>query len=471
MRNDVFWAVVLSWLLCFPPLLLAQAPASNPNLSQKAQQTIARVEATKAVVGVSAVELGSGKVLLDHHADDLFAPASNMKVLTSAFALSRLGAEFKFKTTLYWLGNDLLVVGGFDPTFGDPVVAETYKKTIYAELDQWAKAVKDRAGGKLPGDIIVVAPGSPKTWRHKEWPRNQYGSWYSAPVCQLSFNNNCLDINFAMQGKELAPQLSPLSRLIKVASSVKPGKGGWSAASNPDDSTVTLTGTGGAGGKPVSVAVNHPPLLLGRTLAERIMQAGVEFSGQVRHVQEADMANAKAFVQTTSPLALAMSRANKRSLNMTAECMFLRAGDGTWDGSAKIAAETLQQTYGLKPGSFEVIDGSGYSRGNRISPAAMTKLLGGILAQKGSGIFTQSLPVSGVDGTISKRFDEQYRGRVLGKTGYIAGVSCLSGYVLDKQNKPVIAYSVLVNKCVDLGAAKGLEEQICEMLVDYADGK
>ena len=80
-------------------------------------------EKSKCRMGVCAVALGSGRELLVHNADDLFMPASNMKVLTSCFALARLGGDFKFTTVVYTFGNNVLVKGDFDPVLGDPVVA------------------------------------------------------------------------------------------------------------------------------------------------------------------------------------------------------------------------------------------------------------------------------------------------------------------------------------------------------------
>ena len=61
---------------------------------------------------------------------------------------------------------------------------------------------------------------------------------------------------------------------------------------------------------------------------------------------------------------------------------------------------------------------------------------------------------------------EPYKAHVLGKTGYVAGASCLSGYILDPAGKPAIAFSVMVNKMVGLANAKRLEEDVCKTLVD-----
>ncbi|HUS48288.1 MAG TPA: D-alanyl-D-alanine carboxypeptidase/D-alanyl-D-alanine-endopeptidase, partial [Phycisphaerae bacterium] len=176
---------------------------------------------------------------------------------------------------------------------------------------------------------------------------------------------------------------------------------------------------------------------------------------------------------TAAPLAAVLERANKRSLNMAAECMLLRAGDGTWRRSAKMMAETLVKTYGLEEKDLAVSDGCGLSRKNRVAPAALTRILAAIAGGKDAAVLIKSLPVAGVDGTMNRRLTEaKYRGRVAAKTGYILGVSTLSGYVLDKEGKCVAAFSILAND-VPAGKAwqaKDLQDAICRALVDWADG-
>jgi D-alanyl-D-alanine carboxypeptidase/D-alanyl-D-alanine-endopeptidase (penicillin-binding protein 4) len=148
---------------------------------------------------------------------------------------------------------------------------------------------------------------------------------------------------------------------------------------------------------------------------------------------------------------------------MAAECLLLASGDGTWEGSARLAEKTLTDDLGLAAGQFVVKDGSGYSRHNRITPVAMTTLLTKALSMNGADAFLSSLPVGGEDGSLAKRLGGA-QGRVLAKTGYIAGVSCLSGYVLNGEGKPAYAFSVLVNKNVDLTAARAFQDEVCAML-------
>lgn len=469
----MLWMLVLVTLLstaCFAKEPASAAkPAGTANLNQRAKALAEELtKAPKTQVGISARDLTTGNPILTVNDDVPLMPASNQKLVTSAVALARLGGNFKFTTRVFRCGKDVAVVGGCDPTLGDPIMAAQNKQDIYAELDKWAAAVKDKCP-RIEGNLIVYAPILEGGYRHKDWPKNQADTWYAAPVTTLNFNNNCFDVTFRKSATALAPVVAPQSRFLKVVNNLKVGpEHAWSLRTSQNDSVLTLNGTmSKPSDDPVSVACDNPPLLVGRVFAERLMRAGVEIGGDLLLVdlKSFDEPNAQELCHTETPLAAVMARANKRSLNMAAEGMFLRAC-GDWDGGPRLALQTLEASYGVKEG-VEVADGCGLSRNNRISPSAMTGLLAAVHQRKDAEVFVASLPIAGVDGTMERRLTEApYKGRVLAKTGWIAGVSALSGYVLDARKNRAIAFSVLVNGVPGPADAKRLEEAVCKMLVD-----
>ena len=452
-----------------------------PSLQARAADLAARFErAGRGRAGIAAVDLLTGEQVMAARADEPFMPASNQKLLTSIFALERLGPDFRFATGAFMLDGNVVISGEFDPTLGDPIIAAKAGRDIYAELDQWAAAVRENsaptgapAAARAVRDVLVV---SPPNWpaRHPDWPAAQHDQWYAAPVGTLNFNDNCMDVAFAGAGSQLTPVLSPAGRFFRIDNRlmIGPGKRNlWSLRGLGDEHTFVLSGTAGRASEgAISVAVDNPDLLLGRTLADRLERAGVKVAGRVRRVlpDEVDWARAKPVAATHTPLFVALHRANKRSLNMVAECLLLRAGDGTWPGSAEMMARTLTEKFRLPPGSVSPADGSGLSRRNHVTPAAMARLLAGAARADYAMVLFRSMPVAGVDGTLSRRFGRSpCRGRVLAKTGYIAGVSALSGYVLDDQMRIRYAFSVLGNRLRGgTDPTKDLQETICEMLLE-----
>ena len=338
-------------------------PATKPSLQQRVASLIAKYEGSgKAIVGASVRDMG-GRELVAVRDDRLFVPASNQKILTSAFALTELGGEFKFDTRVYARGSEIVIVGDFDPTLGDPIIAEATGRGTYADLDAWAAAAARRFGQRPISAVVVASRADPNPRRHPDWPANQHRTTYAAPVCSLNFANNRIRTTFDAEAGRARLELSPASRFIEVVNKLKlGGNAPWPLEPNEDMSAVTQRGTIKASTTTVTeTAIDKPDLLLGRVFAERLVRAGGTFSGQIRsqNASAFDASKASLIATTRRPLQAVLWRMNKHSLNMAAEAVLLRAGDGTWAGSAKAMSASLVQSYRLAVGSLVVSDGSG----------------------------------------------------------------------------------------------------------------
>ncbi|HDZ21796.1 hypothetical protein LCGC14_0368790 [marine sediment metagenome] len=460
----------------------APRPTTGPStLQQRITDLVGTYEgktSPNGIVGVSVRRCDTGRQIVGLRSGRLFVPASNQKILTSAFVLAALGGDFRFDVRVYAKDSDLVIVGDFDPTLGDPVLAAAAGRSIYTDLDNWAAAAKEHFQDRTIGRIRLLVDAQTNAMRHPDWPQREHQSPFAAPACSLNFANNCIGTVFDVRSGKVRPTLTPTSRYIRIVNRLNVGsRNRWSLRGAKDMSEVTLRGTVVASaGEQLPTAIDNPPMLLGRVLAGRLARHGVPFAGSF--AQEAtsavDLSTATLLSRTRRPLRAAMWRMNKYSMNMTAESVLLRAGDGTWAGSAKAMTESLMADYGLEAESFRVSDGSGLSAGNRAAPEAVTDLLTQMLGRDDWAVFVNSLPLAGVEGRVRNRLAQPpYRGRVLAKTGYIYGAQCLSGYVMDTDNRPVLAYSILVNG-VPGGrgpVAHRLHDAICRMLVDSVDGR
>jgi D-alanyl-D-alanine carboxypeptidase/D-alanyl-D-alanine-endopeptidase (penicillin-binding protein 4) len=436
---------------------------------------------TGASVGVHVLRLRDNSVIFDHGGRKPLMPASNMKIVTSAVAFQRLGPEFCFQTILARDGADIGVYGDGDPTTGDPRIAQAAGQSIYAVFDKWAAALTDAGIKQIKGNLVIHAGIFQNAYFHPDWAQKHRGVWYGAPVAGVNFNDNCVNVTFAVKDKAIQPQVVPEGRFLKIVNQTKPGKHAWGGRFSQDGLTLTLSGTvAGASAEPVCVPAPNPTVLYATVLADRLLNAGIELKGKILvSLEPADAAGpgekSQVIITETTPLAEPLARCNKQSLNMMAECIFLRCGvekasPSDWKIAAKTAQEVLAKDYGISAGEASVADGSGLGRDNRVSPAALTAILWRLAGQK---VFTDSLAIGGVDGSLERRFnDERFRGRVIAKTGSIAGVSSLSGYVLNKQAQPALAFSVLINGNIwgKTMNAHALQDAICMALVRDLDG-
>jgi D-alanyl-D-alanine carboxypeptidase/D-alanyl-D-alanine-endopeptidase (penicillin-binding protein 4) len=100
---------------------------------------------------------------------------------------------------------------------------------------------------------------------------------------------------------------------------------------------------------------------------------------------------------------------------------------------------------GVDDGDFFFYDGSGESHDDRIAPRALTQLLTYAQRQPWGAAWRETLPVAGVDGTLSGRFrNSPLKGRLWAKTGTLNEANALSGYLTAASGK-TLAFSILVN--------------------------
>ena len=140
---------------------------------------------------------------------------------------------------------------------------------------------------------------------------------------------------------------------------------------------------------------------------------------------------------------------NKVSQNLHAELMLRLLGkekgtSGSIEGGLEVLRGFLASA-DIKPDQFVFYDGSGLSRENLVSPAAVVQLLQYAYGQPWGKLFEDTLPVSGVDGSLSDRLrTPPVKGAVRAKTGSLGHVNALSGYATTTKGQ-VVAFSILCN--------------------------
>ena len=83
-------------------------------------------------------------------------------------------------------------------------------------------------------------------------------------------------------------------------------------------------------------------------------------------------------------------------------------------------------------------------------------------------VFRDSLPIGGVDGTLARRLRETpAAGNVRAKTGTLAYVNAMSGYLTTKSGQTLI-FSLMGNDYTGPGRdVAGIFDQICALLAEY----
>ena len=118
---------------------------------------------------------------------------------------------------------------------------------------------------------------------------------------------------------------------------------------------------------------------------------------------------------------------------------------GTTAGGVEVLTDHLCVA-GADSGSFHVVDGSGFSRDNRLTARAIVSVIRQALSDFTTSYeFAASLSVSGTDGTLGDRMGyAELRSVVRAKTGLLDGVTAISGIVEDGSGEEVL-FSIIVN--------------------------
>ena len=420
------------------------------------------------------VELPSGRVLYSSDADRPLMPASVAKMVVIAASLERFGPDFPFETILARRGDDLVVIGGGDPAFGDPRLAEQRKTTITATFRRWADALKSAGATRFRGRLVYDDSIFEPRFVHPGWPADQYETWYEAPIGGLNLADNCVTIVAAVQkGGATSLSMTPANTALKLIDQTRRGRASRAVAKRARDSDqIVVTGTIAESGKLAELTVPDPGLYFASALKTSLAAAGVAVEGGLvrQRIRLADGSlprDLAVIARERTPLRDVAARAGKQSLGMMAEGLFKRlgaaetGGTGSWQSGAR-AVEKFMLDCGASPGQFHFDDGCGLSRENRLSPAAAVSVLRRMFASRHRDAFMSSLAHCGDDGTLERRMRD-IKGRVIAKTGYISGVRTLAGYIRTQDDR-WLAFAFMHNHASNTSAISAAEDQACRIL-------
>lgn len=426
-----------------------------------------KAEGKRGTAACVVRDLDTGATLLDWRADEALAPASNMKLATTAAALATLGPDFEFRTQVLARGpiqggvlqGDLCLVGGGDPNLS----GRFYNGDVTALFRSWAAQLKARGINRVTGNLQYESSLFGGEAYCEAWPKDdQYLKWYCAEVSALAFNDNCVGIKVTpgKVGQPAVIETIPPTAYVKIINqtTTAPGRKGAEIGilRGRTDNVITVKGKiyeQASWGYTVDVAVHQPDCYAATVFRETLAAQGVAVDGKVSAVtlSAADFESAATMLEHRSGLLAALTPINTNSQNLHAE-MLLRqlgvrfTGKGTFKTGCAAVQEFLKKE-GLFTNGVTLVDGSGLASTNRVTARLLAGLLHRAAGQDYFAAWRDSMAVGGQSGTLEKRLnDNALKGKVYAKTGYINGVRALSGYIITDQRR--LAFSMLMNDCV-----------------------
>ena len=420
--------------------------------------------------GVLIVDPVAGDTLYSRNAGKLFMPASNQKIITGAVALARLGPQWRWRTPVVATGpvtngvlrGDLGIIGSGDPSVSDHVLGDAMRP-----LRMIADSLAARGVKRIAGRVVALGDAFPDSTHGFGWAWDDFEFGYSAGVDELLFNEGTTRVVVTAGAQPGAaativtrpamPEVAVRTEVTTIDAPVPTNGGGEPRrmraaldAVREASGGIVVTGSIPVGDSTALTIVHRDPsgaflAAVRQALAER----GIQVEGRTNAAPAGATTDTVAVIVSPT-LAELLPPFEKPSQNQMGEMIFktlaLQAtGVGTAD-SARRVVEAQLATWGIPASQAVIRDGSGLSRHDYVSPAALVRVLD--LVRRDSAFaaaFIPALPIAGVDGTLGTRMrGTPAAGNVHAKTGYIDRARSLSGYVTTKDGR-VLLFSLLAN--------------------------
>jgi serine-type D-Ala-D-Ala carboxypeptidase/endopeptidase (penicillin-binding protein 4) len=408
-----------------------------------------------AHAGIKVVSLENGQVLYEHDSKALMNPASNVKLITSAAALSVLDTNFQLKTSVF---IDKSASGGetvqnmYLKGYGDPDLNTS-------DLDSLAFAIRRLGINRIVNNIIVDDSFFDDQYWGASWSWDDESDPDAPSISALSINKNCIGINVTADSKDIFISLEPKTDFVSVFNKAAvvldsirmPLKIRRLSLTNVN--TIMIEGDIVRYGHVTQkMPLSRPEYYTGTLFKESLRQAGVTVSGDI--VSGVVPEGIHEIARHVQPIQKVVETMNKQSDNLSAENLLKVMGalKNGIPGSAKngvFIENKFLSSLGMDTTMFSLADGSGVSRHNLLSADHLIQLLVAMNKQpRLFMMFYNSLPVAGMDGTIAGRMIEYPAvSNLHAKTGTLNGVTCLSGYVQTRDGE-MLAFAMMMQNFV-----------------------
>lgn len=404
-------------------------------------------------LGIHVIKLSDGKTLYANNSTTPLNPASNLKLLTAAAALRRLGPEFRMWTGFYGrLGAgqvaDLMVRG-----YGDPSLQ-------IADLNEVAADLKKKGVRRVQRIVIDGSYFDEQILPPAFEQQPDEAASFRAAVSAIAVDRNAYVLRVAPGSKVGAPadvsvwadNYIKIDNRVNTVARGRPSVHADQVATPDRRLALTVRGT---------LPKNRAALEIRRRVEDPLSYAG---HAVVKALTEAGIRGPKTLTfgagvdglplltaQRSRPLSQVLYSVGKWSDNFAAEMLVKVMGTeagrpGSSQKGVEVVVEALQEL-GVSPQGLVLVNGSGLFVGNQVAPSHLTQTLRAMHADSTlSSEYVAHLAIAGVDGTLRKRLTDLPRPRMVrAKTGTLADVIALSGYVFGESSQDHIAFSLLLN--------------------------
>jgi len=400
----------------------------------------------RGTIGV-LIQTAEQETIFEHHAYELFKPASNLKLITSAVAIEKLGADYRYRTDFFIDGEikegvlygNLILIGSTDP-----MLSGYFDKSINEIVSTWIDTLRQHGIMRIEGNLILD------------------NSYYIGNRHQGISADELRFATVANFSRANAQQLSKVSRVRVIRT--KDGK-------------KRVVRRGFRRRSRLKMVTVEPNVYCANAFLSALKEAGMIHKDsqleKISYSRKLDRTRWKYLYSHYSiSLAEALKATNKSSDNFYAD-QLLRTlgaecyGEGTIEKGLAVVTQFLKTEVKVSASEYRLMDGSGLSHDNWVTPHLIVETMRYMREHsKAFPAYYESLAIPMTDGTLADRINHPLAHNIRAKTGSITGVVSLSGYLKSRSGKEMY-FSIIAN---GLGRrsrhAKALEDTICKLLLE-----
>ena len=473
------------------------------DLAKRVDSAIDESELAAARWGICVISMTDGSTLYERNGDKLFTPASNMKIYTTGVALDLLGADYRWRTSVYAdaqpdangrVQGDLILYGRGAPDLAVDNKDDNRGSLAKLAEDLYARGVRSVSGNVIGDESYFRGDSLGDGW---QWTDLQW--YFAAEASALSINGNEVDVNFVPSSSaDESPVIrtSDTESYVTVQNRMAPGERSRPATiglhRGLSDNNVEVWGEFAPGSKGFGarLSVHKPALWAAKLFVRALRTRGIQVEGQTLSRDSRVPPNQRfdpthslelAFVQS-QPLSEIAKKTNKESINLYAELILRTLGRERGEMAA------LSQAIGRERGDDEaglavirvwlaragiasnrlaLHDGSGLSRLDLVTPETSARLLLSLSRTAAGPVFKETLPIAGRDGTLAGRL-KSLEDSVSAKTGSLTYDNSLSGYLTTSKGQ-LLTFSIMCNDQTGRAESNRLIDQIVALLGAFPD--
>jgi len=401
--------------------------------------TFDRCEA--ATVGVQITEIATGKSLATENICQAMTPASILKCVTSAAALTALGDDYRFTTDVYATGpvtadgtldGNIVICASGDPTIesGRYGGAESFVAPLIA-------AIREAGIRRIAGDVYIDDGNMSDQGQSPQWLIEDTAWDYGAGYYAFNYTGNTYRLNLTTMATN--PAVEAPEVVTRVTDS------GTDMLRGMDSDLLYVTGRKvRTNGFCITTSMDSPSDAALIAIADALSAAGIEVAADE---SKTEMTRRTLIYSHRSPdAATILADMMRRSDNLIAEAMLRALAPMQSRDKALSAEHAILSSAGISTSATRIVDGSGLARTDRVTPQFMTDLLTWMARSDNSARYVSFFPKVGLEGTVKRLLKgTRLEGKLCLKSGSMNGVHCYAGYRLDADGTPTHTVVIMVN--------------------------